>query len=161
MRPRHSVPKTDYPIRIVILSERSESKDLSSPAASLVSVHPLRSSRVPYTLPSSVCSKSFACRSYENCRVYPYTSHFGSLPQFPHFFPKQLGWGFSPLATRHSPLATISCRINICGPLATAHSKRLTQMLSPLEATFTKNRGVGGQLWLTRPRKLRCPGRPS
>src|SRR2546425_1110494 len=26
------------------------------------------SSRVPYTLPSSVCPKSFVCHSYENCR---------------------------------------------------------------------------------------------
>src|SRR5229473_6601186 len=35
MSPRPAVLKTDYPMRIAILSERSEPKDLSSPAARL------------------------------------------------------------------------------------------------------------------------------
>jgi len=46
-------------------------------------------SHLPYTLPSSVSSKSFACHSYENCR--------GVYQQFPFWNP--------PLATRHSPLS--------------------------------------------------------
>src|SRR5713101_4424682 len=36
-------------------------------------VHPQTSSKIPYTLPSSVSSNSFICHSYENCRgVYPF-----------------------------------------------------------------------------------------
>jgi len=36
-------------------------------------VHPQTSSKVPYTLPSSVSSNSFICHSYANCRgVYPF-----------------------------------------------------------------------------------------
>jgi hypothetical protein len=77
--PLSSYHSSDHPMRMGVLSERSElrilhpewfygTKDLSSPPASLVTAHPLPSSRVPYTLPSSVCSKSFACHSYENCR---------------------------------------------------------------------------------------------
>jgi hypothetical protein len=34
--------------------------------------------KVPYTLPSSVCGKSFICHSYENCRVYPLSSRIGT-----------------------------------------------------------------------------------
>src|SRR6266478_8787509 len=35
-------------------------------------------SYLPYTLPTSVSRKSFICRSYENCRVSPNNSHFGT-----------------------------------------------------------------------------------
>ncbi len=48
-----------------------------------------------------------------------------SLRSFPH----------SPLATHHSPLATVPC----CESLATVHSKRLTRTLSPLESALTSH----------------------
>ena len=46
-------------------------------------------------------------------------------------------------------------------PVSVAN-KRLTVWLNPLNATFTKNTGVGSRLWLTRhPTKGVCPERPS
>ena len=85
MLARPAVPKTDYPMRIVILSERSEPKDPSSPAASPLPVHPLAARHIrccdknpapatPLRSPSSSphrcrdAHKSFRIRSYTNCR---------------------------------------------------------------------------------------------
>src|SRR5215831_8438913 len=50
---------SDYPMRIVILSERSESKDLSSTIGTAPAPHLQPTYKVPYTLPSSVCPNPF------------------------------------------------------------------------------------------------------
>ncbi len=79
-------------MRIVILSERSEPKDLSSPAARLLLPY-----RVPYILPSYVYANSFVCHSYENCRgVYPFFPFWHSRNHLPSFSASV------PFALRHA-----------------------------------------------------------
>src|SRR5689334_10766369 len=64
---------TDYPMRIVILSERSESKDLSSNLQHLTSFHSI------------------------TCALFPAMEHSQPLcyQSLPHSFPCNRGWGGS------------------------------------------------------------------
>jgi hypothetical protein len=105
-------------------------------------VHPQTSSKVPYTLPSSVSSNSFICHSYENCRgVYPFFPFWHRQSQIL----SSLSANVQPsnLSTFKRSLA-IFFRINTCEPLVTVDSKRLTQTLNPLDATLMKKpRGEG------------------
>jgi len=99
----------------------------------------------PYTLPSSASRKSFACHSYENCR--------GVYQQFPFWSTER---SQEELPTRHSPLHSFlflaSARFlpaialtpldaTLMDHPASVTNKRLTDWLTPLDATFTKNRG--------------------
>src|SRR5690242_6589384 len=64
---------------------------------------------LPYVLPSYVCSKSFVCHSYENCRGVPQFFPFWNRASDQDASPEraQRAEGsllVSPLATRHSPL---------------------------------------------------------
>jgi hypothetical protein len=61
----HAVPKNDYPTRIVILSERSESKDLSSPAAAPLPVYPSRGAVRGFALDLQTFQRATFKRSYE------------------------------------------------------------------------------------------------
>src|SRR5690242_18508155 len=74
---------------------------------------------LPYVLPSSVSRKSFACHSYENCRVCTNNSHLGtgSLLSFnfqlwtfnlrlPPSATGAIARYFSSLSTAHYPLPT-------------------------------------------------------
>ncbi len=196
MRPRPAVLKTDYPMRIVILSKRSEPKDLSSSAArrpapwlppsslfpsmraSFLRYLPFPPSRdeKPVTatpldsaLTNGDARKSFRIRSYANCRVSPALSSQNlildpvSCTSVPRIGRSPVRGFFSPQFTFNFELSTVdpcanSFRINTCEPLVTVDSKRLTQMLSPLDATFTKNRGEVLRRLSALPRKLPwCP----
>ncbi len=85
------------------------------------------------TLPSSVSCKSFACHSYENCRVHTNNSHSG---------------------TRHSTLITRHC-IQVLSFHILAHSfalnKNSTVLFSSDSALFAQNTRV----WGTPPLSLR------
>ncbi len=80
-------------------------------------------SPLPATLTHSVSRKSFPCHSYENTRDR------GATPP-PKFF--------SPLATRHSPLALTPFRINTCKSV----SKQRT--LTRFRINTYEKRGEGG-----------------
>ncbi len=59
----------------------------------------------PYLLPSSVCCKSFACHSYENCRgVYPKFPIRNSRPRPSASFPTSISCHLSPLYSHSSEL---------------------------------------------------------
>src|SRR5438093_4483104 len=88
----------------------------------------------PYTLPSSVSCKSFACHSYENCRVYTNNSHSGSHQ-------------VQPRGTRHSSLVTCT---QVLSYHSVAHSFALEQVstlfFSSDSALFAKNHPACGVL---------------
>ena len=115
----------------------------------------------PYTLPSSVASKSFACHSYENCRgvgvFLPFWNR-ASEKDARHACPVPDGERTqrldgsartlsesaaeinSPLATSRSPLTPLSATLTKM-PIS-VDSKGFTGKLNPLDATLTKNRGA-------------------
>jgi hypothetical protein len=117
----------------------------------LSSLFAFRKSLVFYslrTLPSSVSRKSFACHSYENCRVCTNNSHSGTLPNLRR----------SDAATfRCSDVRTVrcsdllTCQRSSASPFdatlmklpASVDSKQLTAELTLLDATLTKKQGVG------------------
>ena len=80
-------------------------------------------SPLPATLTHSVSRKSFPCHSYANTRDR------GATPPLK---------SFSPLATRHSPLALTPFRINTCKSV----SKQRT--LTPFRINTYEKRGEGG-----------------
>jgi hypothetical protein len=90
-------------------------------------------SPLPATLTHSVSRKSFPCHSYANTRDR------GATPP-PKFF--------SPLATRHSPLALTPFRINTCKSVS-----KQTTLTSFRINTYEKHRG-GGPLSPTTHRPL-------
>ena len=78
---------TDYPTRIVILSERNESKDLSGPDGPSCCRHvarhsdenPVTATPLDSALTKRDARNSFRFRSYQKCRVSPtQDSHFGT-----------------------------------------------------------------------------------
>jgi hypothetical protein len=81
-------------------------------------------SPLPATLTHSLSRKSFPCHSYANTRDR------GATPP-PKFF--------SPLATRHSPLALTPFRINTCKSVS-----KQTTLSSFRINTYEKHRGGGG-----------------
>jgi hypothetical protein len=129
-------------------------------------LHPRRSpttpaiSHLPYTLPSSVSRKSFLCHSYENCRgvyqQFPFRNspHSGHFPFFsdtcgdpilqPLCFQTHARMGGVPPASQSSKSQVRKPFIcNTYARPASVANKRLTSQLNPLDATLTKNPGVG------------------
>ena len=133
----------------------------------------------PYTLPSSVSCKSCVCHSYANTR--------GVGVFFP-FWNLLVGcWRFDPGSQRLSRSSTDYCQpvtdlstdlprpcrghchpclksfsCNTYGLLASVANKRLTVSLSPLDATLTKNKGVGVSVMVNqKSNKNHCSERPS
>jgi len=104
---------------------------------------PPRISRVPYVLPSSVCSKSFVSHSYENCRGV-YSSHSGTNLGTPHRPEAR--------AERSFELSTVSCQLLAraprCGRYLSSHCSR--------HRTVQQCRCTGKQL-----RSFRCLTRES
>jgi hypothetical protein len=112
-------------------------------------------SHLPYTLPSSVCRKSFVCHSYENCR--------GVYQQFPFWLAPSSAEGFTQSALHegndltsrkneqlfmHKSFISNTCRPSRKCCKHTTY-RGVKSLLSLLDATLTKNRGWG-RLWLTR-----------
>ena len=104
----------------------------------------------PYTLPSSVARKSFACYSYENCRgvgvFFPFrnspfaTTHPPLSPvESAHPDKHRVFPVFSRNRPPSSPLEATLTRM----PISVA-SKGFTGTLSPLESALTKKPGRGG-----------------
>jgi hypothetical protein len=77
----------------------------------------------PYTLPSAVSRKSFACHSYENCR--------GCVPTIPN----------SELAVRHSPLHSSSFFSDSCALFCT-RAKLNPILFNRLRTLYEKHTGV-------------------
>jgi hypothetical protein len=113
MLPRPAVLKTDYPMRTVILSERSEPKDLSSPAARVLTPAACLSSTLPFV--------SF--QSLTNCPRFPTLSEplsFQPITNCPICKPFVLitiqqyrGWvGGSRGPNRNLQLRTYDCRVS-------------------------------------------------
>src|SRR5215471_15610119 len=104
---------------------------------------PPRISRVPYVLPSSVCSKSFVSHSYENCRGV-YSSHSGTNLGTPHRPQAR--------AERSFELSTVNCQLLAraprCGRYLSSHCSR--------HRTVQQCRCTGKQL-----RSFRCLTRES
>jgi hypothetical protein len=155
--PGHSAPQTDYPTRtcgersrtIVILSERSESKDLSLPSRR----HPGHSSAYshasapPSTSPRNLC---VLCVSALDCSSLGFFSTFNFQPStvsssHPLRSLCPLWQKFLPSLSRHSPLATFSYLLYFqLLPHSFALIKNATLLFSVKSALFAQNtRGWG------------------
>ena len=93
-----------------------------------------RTSHSPYTLPSSVSSKSFTCHSYENCRgvgaFFPFWNSRNHPPlrssiSLTPSFEKSALCALSVLCVKNTPLPTSLHRLSAIAP-------------SPLSATLTR-----------------------
>ena len=92
----------------------------------------------PYTLPSSVSCKSFACHSYENCRVCTNNSHSGTHPPtFKRFnvqtIPRSIPFLFTLLRTL-LPFFALSCIRTKLNPF----------LFNRFHTLCPKTRGAGG-----------------
>jgi hypothetical protein len=84
----------------------------------------------PYTLPSSVFSKSFACHSYENCRGVGVFFPFRNAP-------------LSTL-TGHQEQSVTPLAATLTRKFVSVDSKEFTRKLSLLDATLINKEGEGG-----------------
>jgi len=131
----------DLPLSTVGLSISANPRRLRSVGCQL-SAPSLPATPFPATLTNRVKHKPCVCHSYRKHRGWgvPYSSNLRTI--------KHADLASIIPATNHSPLVTSSVPLNLLESTAiqssaTIASKELTPKLNPLDATLTKNQGVG------------------